>query len=52
MIDAVIGAVAVLIGRLLWKKLADKNPVVRVMVTVGGAIVVGGLAFWATHYHP
>jgi hypothetical protein len=37
---------------LLWKKLADKNPVIRVTAALGGAICVGVVAFWATHYHP
>jgi uncharacterized membrane protein YjjP (DUF1212 family) len=50
--DLLAGFFAGTVGLFLWKRLADKDPIIRVMVTFGAAILVLAVALFMTHYHP
>jgi len=50
--DLLVGFFAGAVGLFLWRKLADKEPIIRVVVTLGGAILVGAVGLFMTHYHP
>lgn len=49
---SLIAAGAYVVGLLVWRALADKNPILRLAAALGGTLATGAVGFFMIRYHP